>query len=253
VERRLLPVNAVLDLALADGLNPAPLAVAGWRIAGLEVPVLTGSGTVVCDLVLFNEAAGHLLVVEAKSGANIEPEQARKLAVVDPRNLILAGGITVPQAVNLACEPLFVCLGKYFARIVQGLAAVQLELPVLAVEESGARLVNPDLASSGLIEALGSRVAFVYPVASIIRFDHESPGEAFDAPVQAELVAEMARGRSAITVRALAEQVTPHFAIYGRRAQGQLVKKVTAAARAAAASDQDRFRFRRQPGTPKRG
>jgi hypothetical protein len=28
VESRLVPVNAILDLALADGLNPAPLAAA---------------------------------------------------------------------------------------------------------------------------------------------------------------------------------------------------------------------------------
>jgi hypothetical protein len=73
VELRLVPVNAVLDLALADGLNPAPLAAAGWGVAALEVPVRVGAETVVCDVVLFNPAAGHLLVAEAKSGANLEP------------------------------------------------------------------------------------------------------------------------------------------------------------------------------------
>jgi hypothetical protein len=36
VESRLVPVNAILDLALADGLNPAPLADAGWAVAALE-------------------------------------------------------------------------------------------------------------------------------------------------------------------------------------------------------------------------
>jgi hypothetical protein len=58
----------------------------------------------------------------------------------------------------------------------------------------------------------------------------------------------MARGRSAITVRALAEQVAPHYAIYGRRAQGQLVKKIAAAARTAAAADPNRLLFQSATG-----
>jgi hypothetical protein len=88
---------SILDLALADGLNPAPLADAGWAVAALEVPVRVGGETVVCDVVLFNPQAGHLLVVEAKSGANLEPEQGRKPIALTPELLVIAGGITVPK------------------------------------------------------------------------------------------------------------------------------------------------------------
>lgn len=112
MESRLVPVNAVLDLSLADGLNPAPLAAAGWAVAALEVPVRVGSGTVVCDIVLFNAEAGHLLVIEAKSGANLEPEQGRMLTALTPGLLIVAGGITVPQPVSLKCEVLYACLAE---------------------------------------------------------------------------------------------------------------------------------------------
>ena len=134
METRLMPTNAVLDLALADGLNPAPLAAAGWQVVCLEVPVLTELGTVVCDVVLFNVGTGHLLVVEAKSGANIEPDQARKLAAIDPQALIIAGGVTVPQAVRPTCEVLFACLARHATRITQGLAAAGLSTPALAVD-----------------------------------------------------------------------------------------------------------------------
>lgn len=247
MERRLLPVNAVLDLALADGLNPAPLADAGWQIAGLEVPVVTSAGTVVCDMALFNDTTGHLIAVEAKSGANIEPDQARKLATIDPRDLIVAGGISVPRAVPLVCEPLFVCLSEHSQRILRGLDEIGLDAPVLAADERGARLVEVGSASPDLVSALGEPVRWAYPIANIIRFDHQSPEEAFDEPVRAELIAEMAWGRSAVTIRTLAEQVTSHFAVYGRRAQGQLVRKVAAAARRAATADPDRLRF--QPST----
>ncbi len=117
MERRLVPVNAILDLSLADGLNPAPLAAAGWQVKALEVPVRTTVGTWVCDVVLFNDATGHLLGAEAKSGANIEPDQARKVAGVDPAILIEAGGITVPRDVPLPYEPLYACLEEHAERI----------------------------------------------------------------------------------------------------------------------------------------
>lgn len=249
MERRLLPVNAVLDLALVDGLNPAPLADAGWEIAGLEVPVVTSAGTVVCDVVLFNAASGHLLAAEAKSGANVEPDQARKLVVIDPPDLIVAGGITVPQPVTLRCEALFVCLSEYVDRIMLGISASGLDAPVLAVNELEVRLVNVASASPDLAAVLSELTRWRYPIASIVRFDHQSPDEAFDAPVKAELVAEMARGRSAVTIRTLTEQVAWHFALYGRRAQGQLIRKVAGAARRAADADPERLRFQQAGGT----
>lgn len=249
MERRLLPVNAVLDLALADGLNPAPFAEAGWQVVGLEVPVRVTGQVVVCDVVLFNEATGRLLAVEAKSGANIEPDQARKLASVDPYDLILAGGITVPRPVTLRAEPLFVCLGEHSRRILRGLAAIGLTAPTLAVGEWSAQLADVDAASPELAAALGEPVRWRYPIAAVIRFDHQSPENVFNQPVRAELVAEMARGHTAITVRALTEHVTPHFAMFGRRAQGQLVRKVSSAARRAAEADPERLLFQPQTQT----
>ena len=144
-----MPTNAVLDLALADGLNPAPLAVAGWQVVCLEVPVLTELGTVVCDVVLFNAKIGHLLVVEAKSGANIEPDQARKLAAIDPQALIIAGGVTVPHAVRLRCEVLYACLARGMQRASpRGWQRLGSPLPVLAVDANAAHLVDQAMASA---------------------------------------------------------------------------------------------------------
>jgi hypothetical protein len=249
VETRLLPVNAVLDLALADGLNPAPLAAAGWRVVGLEVPVLTELGTVVCDVVLFNAGTGHLLVVEAKSGANIEPDQARRLAAIAPQTLIIAGGITVPRAVQLTCEPLFACLTEHAPRILKGVSAAGLNIPVLAVDSEGARLADPALASTQLAGALRYTTTWTHPIARIIPFDQESPSSAFGGPVRAELVADMARRRPSVTMRALTERVVSHYALYGRRAQNQLIRKVAEAARLAAQAEPERLAFEPSTGT----
>lgn len=120
VDRRLVPLNGVLDLATPDGLNPAPLARAGWRIVGLEVPVKTELSTVIIDLVLFNDSIGYLLGIEAKSGANIEAEQGRKLVIVTPQMLVEAGAITVRTAVTLQYEPMYACLDDQFDRVALG-------------------------------------------------------------------------------------------------------------------------------------
>ena len=154
MEPRLVPVNAVLDLALADGLNPAPLAAAGWAVAALEVPVTVGAETVLCDVVLFSPEAGHLLVVEAKSGANLEPEQGRKLAALTPELLIAAGGITVPRPVPLLCEVLYACLAENADRIALGADEAGLRVPILAVSERDARLRRRQMASPRLSAAL---------------------------------------------------------------------------------------------------
>jgi hypothetical protein len=128
-------------------------------------------------------------------------------------------------------------------------AAAGLATPVLAVNANGAQLADPALASADLSAPLSEASAWTHPVARIIPFDHESSARAFDGPVRAELVAEMARGRPSVTMRALTEQVVSHFALYGRRAQGQLVRKVTEAARRAGSEEPERLRFESATGT----
>jgi hypothetical protein len=225
VEPRLVPVNATLDLALADGPNPAPLAAAGWSVAALEVPARIGSETVVCDLVLFNPHAGHLLAVEAKSGANLEPEQGRRLTALTPQLLVLAGEITVPRPVPLQCEVLYACLAENADRICLGADEAGLHVPVLAVSSSEARFLRPEMASPQLSAAFRAPAVWTHPIARIVPFDHESPAEAFDQPVRAELIASMAQQRSSVTIRTLTEQAVRHFPIYGRAAQGRLQRR----------------------------
>lgn len=248
MEPRLVPVNAVLDLSLADGLNPASLAGAGWAVAALEVPVRVGSGTVVCDVVLFNAEAGHLLVVEAKSGANLEPEQGRRLTALTPGLLIVAGGITVPQPVALQCEVLYACLAENADRIVMGADEAGLRVPIMAIGERDVRLLRPQMASARLAAAFSAPVAWSHPIGRVVPFDHESPAEAFDQPVRAELIAAMAQGRPSITIRALTEQAVRHFALYGRAAQSRLLRNVRDAARRQAEAEPERLRFEPRTG-----
>jgi hypothetical protein len=81
-----------------------------------------------------------------------------------------------------------------------------------------------------------------------VPFDHESPAEAFDQSVRAELLATMARQRPSVTIRALTEQAVRHFPIYGRSAQNRLLRAVRDAARRAAEAEPERFRYERSTG-----
>jgi len=58
----------VLGLLVPGDVNPAALFDTGFRLAGLEVPVVGPDGRVVPDMVLFHAARSHLVLVEAKSG-----------------------------------------------------------------------------------------------------------------------------------------------------------------------------------------
>jgi hypothetical protein len=149
-------------------------------VAALEVPVRVSGETVVCDVVLFNSQAGHLLAVEAKSGANLEPEQGRRLTALTPQLLVIAGGITVPKLVPPHCEVLYACLADDTDRICLGADEAGLRVPVLAVSGSEARLLRPQMAGPLLSAALGSPAVWTHPIARIVPFDHESPAEAFD-------------------------------------------------------------------------
>jgi len=120
----------------------------------------------VCDVALFNEVTGHLLGVEGKSGANIEPAQAHKVASVDPLTMILAAAITVPQAVTLRYEGLYVCLEENSDRIVRGLTVEGLTIPVMSVGVRSVRLVDPSLATEELASALAEGVELSYPIAA---------------------------------------------------------------------------------------
>jgi hypothetical protein len=97
------------------------LAEAGFRLAALEVPVRTGLGTVTLDGVADAHETNDLLVVECKSGANIEVDQARKLGELDAVSVVQSASITLSQPTRPRVEVLYLCLAEHVDRIVFGL------------------------------------------------------------------------------------------------------------------------------------
>jgi hypothetical protein len=248
--RRLLPINALLGLCTLHDINPAPLAEGGFRVVALEIPLSTGSNTsVVPDVVLFHDAAAHIVLCEAKSGANVEVDQARRYNAVTPQRVIQATSINLPHAVTPSMEVLYLGLEEHAERLSLSLDSAEVEYPLITVSDKLIRLVAPERASDHLKASLPrSGVELIAPPITYIPYDHESSDGEFLNPVRSQLVKAAALGESSVTVRRLAEDCCRYYAFYGRAARGQLLRKVTTAARQIARDSPDTFQCTLSPG-----
>ena len=73
-----MPLNALIALCVPGDVHPAPLAHCRYQVSGIEVPVVAGDGKVVVDAVFIRPSRNVILAGEAKSGPNVEEEQARR-------------------------------------------------------------------------------------------------------------------------------------------------------------------------------
>lgn len=244
MEARLRPVNAVLGLLMSGDVNPARLAEAGFRLAGLEVPVVVPGRKVVVDVVLFHPDAGHLVLIEAKSGGNIEADQAHRYAALDAQAVVLATGVSVPRRGDLSVEVAYACLAEHTERITRGLAKAQLPFAVISVAARRIDFVRPDAQVTVLDTAwTDGAIELPGPISRIIPFDHESPGSAFEATVRAQLVAELSHTQAQVTVRLLTERVVRQFAIYAGPTQNKLVVKVREVVRSIAEAEPETYGY----------
>lgn len=244
MEPRLLPINAVLGLLTPADVNPAALFDAGFRLAGLEVPVVGPDGRVVADMVLFHAARSHLVLVEAKSGANIDDGQARRYAALDPIAVVQATGVTVTQRDELTVETTYACLDEQASRIRQGLERAGVHCALIQVADRSIKLDRPTQIRSPLDAAWSSGpIELAGPVVRLLPLDHDSDASAFDAVVRAQLVAEVSQRRTRMTVRTLAELVVPYFAMFANSAQQQLISKVRVITRTIAEEEPATYRY----------
>jgi len=68
---RLQVVNAFISLCQPYDTWPSTLHDAGYRLAGLEIPVRNERGGVTIDAVAAHQARDALLAAECKSGSNV--------------------------------------------------------------------------------------------------------------------------------------------------------------------------------------
>jgi hypothetical protein len=244
VEERLQPINALLGLTVGNGLDRAPFRDAGFRVAGLEIPVTTVRGSTVIDLVLFNAELSLLVACEAKSGRNVEDDQAEKYASLDATAVVQASQVTLTRRVRPRVIACYACKTQHLTTVRYGLNTLGLKFPVVAVGDRKIVFDCPEVQPEPLNEVFAtSELPLGGPSPRLIAFDHESSVEVIEPYVKAQLVATLSHSRQQMTVRALAEQAAPHFALYGRKARNQLVKKASQAVRHIADTESTYFEY----------
>jgi hypothetical protein len=175
LERRLVPINAFIGLCDPSPPWPSTLADAGFRLAALEVPVVTEAGTVTLDGVAHSRATDELLVVECKSGANIEEDQARRLATVQAASVVRSAAISLGTPAAPQVEVIYLCLEEDTERIVLGLEKVQWQRAVLALSTTHLRMVRGPLTLPSLRDRFRDPIPLRGPPPGFITVDPESP------------------------------------------------------------------------------
>lgn len=250
MEQRLRPVNGLMALCIPGDVHQPVLHEAGFEVAGLEVPVLTPEGKVVVDVLLVHRAAAHLIACESKSGANVEPEQAKAYAALDPQAVRIAGSVSLPTREPPTVEPLFVCLKRQAARIRTGLQRVGIRCPVLMVEGKSVDLAGRELASERLASAIPQGgVVLPAGIPEHVRFDDHTPVDDLRGTVRAQLATLQSRKIPQLSIPALAEQAIPGLAIYGKGARMRLIRKVGEAVQSIVVEESDAFAYQRRTGT----
>jgi len=248
VEARLRPVNALLGLMTPGDLTPPVLADAGFRVAGLEIPVGLESDRLVIDVLLVHDLTGHLLACEAKSGANVGEAQARKYAALDAHQVVLAGSVDLPRRTAPTVEPLFACLAPNSARIRLGLERIGVHAAVLAASPHQITLDNPNYAGDLLANALRKPVHLVAGVPRIIPYDQDSALDVIRPAVRSVLVAHLSRRTPQASSATIAEETAPMLPAYGKAARNTFRRKVEDALRQIATAEPEMFEYQVRTG-----
>jgi hypothetical protein len=212
-------------------------------VAGIEVPVRTADGTVVIDVVMFQPERNIILAGEAKSGANVDDEQARRYGGLRADAVVQAASISVRTHGELRIQPLYCCQAENGARVMQGLRVAGVECPVLVFDDESIGHRGSPFTDPSLKEEFAWPVPVEGPPPRIIPVDDQSPGEVFDDLVLAALIAELSKKRAEVMVPVLADQALPHLAVYATAARNRLIRKVDAAARRIARKDDATFEY----------
>jgi hypothetical protein len=243
VEDRLIPLNAFIGLCVPDHLWPSPLAQVGYTLAGIEVPVGVDDRTVVFDAIAFRQSQNRVLGVEAKSGRNVETDQAQRYQSVQVDDVVRAASINVQQEGSRSLQTLYVCLADHLERILVGLQNAGVDFPIVAVDNDAIRHGGGRFDDLDVQQVFDSPQVFVGTPPRYVAVDLESTDEEIDSLVLATLVEELSHARRVIETPVLTARAITHLPLYGTAARNQLERRVDQAAKRIASTDPDSFLY----------
>lgn len=232
MDPRLYPLNAVLALTAGYGGWPTPLRDSGLRVHLIEAPANTERGQVVVDAVVMRDDDPLLLLIESKSGANIERSQAERYAVADATSLRRAGSLPRSWSEDQPALPCYACSEEHRARIELGLREAGLSTPVISIGPRGAR--STDLALAGIPDF---DVPCPYPPPGIVPVDGQSPVEEYVELLRPVIIGAMAQRAPYLDVRQAATKLLGWWPLISRGAQSVILRRVESALRRLATND----------------
>jgi hypothetical protein len=246
MEERFIPVNAVIAMySTVQTSWPRPFYDVGYLLEALELPVVVGDDArVPADLVGFRPSNNRFLLHEAKSGANVDEDQAARYQLADPLWLVRATKVNLTADEDPSCQTVYVCLRSHEDRILLGLRKAECAFPLVSVGDSDVRAVGASFDDDDLAARFENLIPLPGPPPGIIVVDIESADEDFDEIVFPTLVAEMSLRTDDVSVITLAERSIPYLNIYPEGVRRRLIKRVEAAAQRAAQADEQHFEFR---------
>ena len=256
MEQRLVPLNAFVTLSMPlPGFAKPKFLEAGWRLVGIEVPLTVqggpNPGTVTVDAVSYCESNSSILLVEAKSGNNVERAQCHRYHAAQPEEVVRAAGISVEKRVPLRVIVLYSIFGESASRIRYGLDELGYEPTLLTTtqESEGARSVlqldGHGSAYDYLREEVHLPEVVEFPIAEFVPVDQQSDAELYIPRVRAALVAEQSKNRPSVSVPALAGAVVPCLPYFSNGAKALVIRRVESAARSVASDRPEDYRFQR--------
>lgn len=228
MDNRLIPVNGVLALLARDGAWFEDLADQGFRLHALELDVQSTPGVIRADVVCYRLDPDLILLVEGKSGRNVEERQARGYAAADVAGIRARANLPndLVGRSRVGVSPLYVCLQEHREDIVAALAVLEIDAPVLSVRSGAALLDGPVPAGLQRFDRTNARLSLP-PVR--IRLDRDSPIEEFMAVLLQGIVAAAVRGETHVELADVARSVFNahwvHMSVQARRDLTGVFKK----------------------------
>jgi len=225
VDERLIPINGLIALLRGDGGWPTLLRDYGFRRHQLEVPISTSSGEIRADAVLYRTEPNLILLCEAKSGRNLQEQQARRYVAADLLSLRRTGAIPpeLRRLNDVTVRTLFVGLEEHRPRLEAALRRLEIDAPLLTLDAEQVYLSGA-VGIDGLEDFVQEHEAGLPPAR--IPVDHQSPPQDVLEILIPAVVAAQARSEDIVLVESLAERILPEWPVLSHGGRADFVRRM---------------------------
>lgn len=241
-------VNLFAGMAFGSPDLPSTLKDGGYSCHSIEQSFSVGTNQVVNpEIILCSDRDEHTLVVEAKSGANLNPGQLQRYTLVSPECLEKRAFASSASAKNH--DVLIIGLALWRDRLLIGSSQVPCTRRVLAVtdmkfpeaeDEHRTERKQPDEAIEGILrientfatERLNQAFNPVLKVNwdlipnNFLPVDHEAADWEFAEFIMPEIIAAILNGEDVVTIDGLAETFIHHWSVINAKYRTTLLQRI---------------------------